>query len=84
MKVHLIDTHLLVLRSRSSVKVKYQNLYLEKMAVEGISISVSQTHLVLPCLLYHLYFDQRIYTEPQKKHRTKKYILNSQWNCLDV
>ena len=48
MKAHLIDTHLLVLRSRSSakVKVKYQGHVSQKMGVSG-GISVSQTHLVL-------------------------------------
>ena len=37
MKAHLIDTHLLVLRSRSSmkVKVKYQGHVSQKMGVSG-------------------------------------------------
>ena len=43
MKAHLIDTHLLVLRSRASakVKVKYQGHVSQKMGVSG-GISVSQ------------------------------------------
>ena len=47
MKAHLIDTHLLVPRSRSSakVKVKYQGHVSQKMGVSG-ALSVSQTHLV--------------------------------------
>ena len=47
MKAHLIDTHLLVPRSRSSakVKVKYQGDVSQKMG-GGEGISVSQTHLV--------------------------------------
>ena len=45
MKAHLIDTHLLVPRSRSSakVKVKYQGRVSQKMDVLG----VSQTHFFL-------------------------------------
>ena len=49
MKANLIDTHLLVSRSRSSatVKVKYQGHFLKKNGCfGGIMISVSQTHLV--------------------------------------
>ena len=47
MKAHLINTHLLVPRSRSSakVKVKYQGLVSQKIGVLG-GISLSQTHLV--------------------------------------
>ena len=47
MKAHLIDTHLLVPRSRSSakVKVKYQDHVSQNMGVSG-GISISQTHLV--------------------------------------
>ena len=47
MKAHLIDTHLLVSRSRSSakVKVKYQGRVSQRMGVLG-GISVSQTHFV--------------------------------------
>ena len=46
MKAYLIDTHLLVPRSRSSakVKVKYQGYVSQKMGVLGAY--VSQTHLV--------------------------------------
>ena len=48
MKAHLIDTYLLIPRSRSSakVKVKYQGHVSLKMGVSG-GISISQTHLVL-------------------------------------
>ena len=47
MKAHLINTHLLIPRSRSSakVKVKYQGHDSKKMGVSG-GISVSQTHIV--------------------------------------
>ena len=40
MKAHLIDTHLLVPRSRSSakVKVKYQGHVSQKMGVSGASV----------------------------------------------
>ena len=46
MKAHLIDTHLLVSRSRSSakVKVKYQGHVSQKMGASGAL--VFQTHLV--------------------------------------
>ena len=55
MKAHLIDTHLLVPRSRSSakVKVKYQGHVFQKMGVSG-GISVSQTYLVFPSTLLDL------------------------------
>ena len=48
MKAHLIDTHVLVLRSRSSakVKVKYQGHVSQKMGILG-GISVSQTNFAL-------------------------------------
>ena len=48
MKAHLIDTHLLTPRSRSSskVKIKYQGHVSQKMGVSG-GISISQTHLGL-------------------------------------
>ena len=48
MKTHLIDTLLLVPRSRSSakVKVKYQG-HISLRNGRGGGISVSQTHLVL-------------------------------------
>ena len=49
MKAHLMDTHLLVPRSRSSAKVmvKYQGHVSGKMSVsQNMGISVSQTHLV--------------------------------------
>ena len=47
MKAHLIDTHLLVPRSRSSAKVKYQGHISKKEngCFEGISFS--QKYLVL-------------------------------------
>ena len=47
MKARLTDTHPLVLKSRSSakIKVKYQGHISQKMVVSG-GISVSQTHLV--------------------------------------
>ena len=47
MKAHLIDTHLLVPRSRSSAKVnvKYQGHISQKMGVSG-ALCVSLTHLV--------------------------------------
>ena len=50
MKAHLIDTHLLVPRPRSSakVKVKYQG-HVSQRCFGGIRIS--QTHLVTPCLV---------------------------------
>ena len=35
MKAYLINTHLLVPRSRSSAKVKYQDYISQKMAVSG-------------------------------------------------
>ena len=50
MKAHLIDTRLLVPRSRLSakVKVKYKGYISQKMAVVAVwGIRVSQTHLVL-------------------------------------
>ena len=52
MKAHLIDTHLLVPRSRSSAKfkVKYRGHVSQKMGAAG-GISVSQTHLVVSCIL---------------------------------
>ena len=48
MKAHLIDTHLLTPKSRSSskVKVKYQGHVSQKMGVSG-GISISRTHLGL-------------------------------------
>ena len=53
MKAHLIDTHLLVPRSRSSakVKVKYHGHVSQKMGVLG-GISVSQIHLVISLFQY--------------------------------
>ena len=54
MKAHLINTHLLVPRSRSSakVKVKYQGHVSQDGCVGGIS--VSQTHHVFDRItLYH-------------------------------
>ena len=47
MKAHLINTHLLLTRSRSSakVKVKYKGYISQKKAVSG-GIRVLQTHLV--------------------------------------
>ena len=48
MKAHLIKTHLLVPRSRSSVKVKVKYIS-QKMVVGGGGVSVSQTHLVPQC-----------------------------------
>ena len=52
MNTHLIDTHLLVPRSRLSakVKVKYQGHVSQKMGVSG-GLSVSQTHLVITAVL---------------------------------
>ena len=50
MKAHLIDTHLLVPRSRSSakVKVKYQDHFSQKMTFSQTHlVSVSQTYLVI-------------------------------------
>ena len=49
MKAHLNDTHLLVLRSRSSsrVKIKYQGHISQNNGHFG-GISASQTHLVFP------------------------------------
>ena len=56
MKAHLIDTHLLVPRSRSSTKVKviYQGHVFHKMDVSGIS--VSPKHLVYIYTLQNEYF----------------------------
>ena len=47
MNAHLIDTHLLVPRSRSSakVKVKYQGHVSQKMGVSG-ALVFHKTHLV--------------------------------------
>ena len=51
MNAYLIDTHLLVPRSRSSakVKVRYQGPISKDRCFGGIS--VSQTHLVIQCTL---------------------------------
>ena len=50
MKTYLINMDLLVLRSRSTakVKVKYKGYISQKMAVSR-GIRVSQTHLVVTC-----------------------------------
>ena len=78
MKAHLIDTHLLVPRSRSSakVKVKYQGHVSQKMGVSG-AFSVSQTHLVLKpnfvkvdTLKCHIIC---IYTSDPKKMKQNRY-----------
>ena len=52
MKVHLIDTHLLVPRSRSSakVKVKYQGHVSQKMGVSG-AVEFHKHILFVICLL---------------------------------
>ena len=57
MNAHLIDTHLLVPRSRSSAKVKGQisGSCFSKDGCFG-SISVSQTHLVFICLFVFYYY----------------------------
>ena len=55
MKAHLIDTHLLVSRSRSSakVKVKYQGHVSQKMGVSGAL--VSHKHILFIICLLSLY-----------------------------
>ena len=52
MKAHLIDTHLLVQRSRSpaKVKVKYQDHVSEKMGVSGVL--VFHKHILFFFFLY--------------------------------
>ena len=52
MKAHLINTHLLVPRSRPSAKVKVK--YQGHVFVSG-AFSVSQTHFVLLCTLHSIF-----------------------------
>ena len=55
MKAHLIDTHLLVLRSSTKVKVKYQGRVSQKMGVSGALVFHKRIMLMMaPCNLQYL------------------------------
>ena len=73
MKVHLIDTHLLVPRSRSSakVKVKYQGNVSQKMGVSGEL--VVHKHIFFPL---HKHFHEAVSSRGSE-------VLNVPWSVIE-
>ena len=91
MKAHLINTHLLVPRSRSSAKVtvKYKGYISQKMAVWG-GIHVSQTHFVyvkyfnlkyldIKSLICYAYIRNHLETVKIRLYRMCCLIFNLYW-----
>ena len=73
MKAHLIDTHLLVPRSRSSakVKVKYQGNVSQKMGVSGAL--VVHKHIFFPL---HKHFHEAVSSRGSE-------VLNVPWSVIE-
>ena len=75
MKAHLIDTHFLVPRSRSSakVKVKYQGHVSQKMGVLG-ALVFRKYILFISCLGYRKIFFRYFMVTSTTSENTKAYI----------
>ena len=73
MKAHLIDTHLLVPRSRSSakVKVKYKGYISQKTAVSGAF--VFHKHILFNSIQYNSKFNSIPHNPDLMTHRNKPF-----------